>query len=50
MTYNTSFCSSLANRINELAGFMQIKDVIPSVKVVDNGIILPRKQLGGDFA
>ena len=47
MTYNTSFCSSLANRINELAGFMQIKDVIPSVKVVDNGIILPRKQLGG---
>lgn len=45
--YNTRYCMRSSERIEELAGYMEIKTGFPTVVEVNKGIVLPRKVSGG---
>lgn len=45
--YNTSYFKVAEERIQELASYVQVYDEMPKVKILDNALVLPRKNGGG---
>lgn len=45
--YNTNYCKKSSERIDKLAGYMQIRPTLPNVIEVNSGMILPRRVNGG---